>query len=235
LAPHPISVSCRPFLRIRGQAVVASDTPMYLDQFVTMDGVTAPVAHFPMAGWHQGMYVQQPFTAQAYLGTSMSVYGVNPHLTQAPITGAFPVEPHNSPATTSAQAARYDPASEYTEISGEPELYSCQWEGCTAGRMPYSEILEHFRAHGEIIRETGRIKECKWKDCNPKPGAFPMKPDGFRRHVNETQSHAEIGSLTKLKCKKCGMKKSKRSMSYHRRICSRKSKGPEDNGKKRQD
>ena len=42
-----------------GQAVVTSGTPMYLDQLIPMDGVTAPVAHFPMAGWHQGMYGQQ--------------------------------------------------------------------------------------------------------------------------------------------------------------------------------
>jgi hypothetical protein len=58
-----------------------------------------------------------------------------------------------------------------------------------------------------------------------------MKCDGFRRHVNETESHAEIGCFTKVKCEKCGLQKAKRSMRNHRRICSGESKEPEGKGK----
>jgi len=98
--------------------------------------------------------------------------------------------------------------------------------------MTETKIFEHFRAHGEKIKEGGRVKECKWAGCDPKPGAFPMTSDGFRRHVNETQFHAGIGSLTKVKCKKCGRRRARRSMPSHRRVCSGKSKESEDNGKK---
>jgi len=88
------------------------------------------------------------------------------------------------------------------------------------------------RAHGEKIKESGRVKECKWAGCDPKPGAFPMTCDGFRRHVNEIQSHAGIGGLTKVKCETCGMKRGRRSMYSHSRICSGKSKEHEDSGEK---
>jgi hypothetical protein len=260
--------------QLMGPAVVASGTPVYLDQLITMHGATAPVAHFPMTGWHQDMYRRHPFTApatgtrhwtaqigggyspynlvaqatvapdmQVYGAASMPVYGANPPLTQAPITGAFLVDEQqrrHSPPTTSAPAARREKrrhpdrpssASKRTKMSGEPEFY-CQWEDCSAGPMTEAKIFEHFRAHGEKIKESGRVKECKWAGCNPKPHAFPMTSDGFRRHVKETQSHAGIGCLTKVKCETCGMKKARRSMPSHRRICSRKSKEPEDNGEK---
>ena len=101
--------------------------------------------------------------------------------------------------------------------------------------MNETKIFEHFRAHGEKVKESGRVRECKWAGCDPKPGAFPMTWDGFRRHVKETQSHAGIGGLTKVKCETCGRKRAKRSMPNHRRMCSGKSKEPEDKGKKRQD
>jgi hypothetical protein len=240
-------------------AVVASDAPVHSDQFATMHGATAPVPHFRMA---QGMYRQQPFVApatvshdsnaqmgggyspynpvaqatvapiiQPYAGASMPVYGANPLLTQA----AFPVETRNSHATASAQGARRGPYELLlaTEISGEPKLYHCQWEGCSARAMTYTNVLEHFRAHGERIEGTNRIKECKWAGCKAKAGAFPMTCDGFRRHVKETQSHATIGGLTKVKCGKCGKKEARRS--NHRWFCPRKSNEPEGNGKKRQD
>ena len=183
---------------------------------------------------------------QTSAAASMPVHGANPPLTQAPITGAFPVyerQPPNSPSSTSAQAARrearHNPykvssASKCAEISGEPEFY-CQWGDCTEGPMNETKIFEHFRAHGEKIKESGRVKECKWAGCDPKPGAFPMTSDGFRRHVYETQSHAGIGHLTKVKCETCGMKRAKRSMRHHRRMCSGESKEPEGKGKKKQD
>jgi len=100
--------------------------------------------------------------------------------------------------------------------------------------MTLTNIRKHFRAHGEKV-EGDRVKECKWAGCDSKPGAFPMKCDGFRRHVNETESHAEIGSLMKVECKNCGLEMAKRSMLNHRRICSGESKEPEGKGKKRRD
>ena len=259
-----------------GQAVVTSDTPMYLDQFISMDGMTAPVAHFPPTGWHQGMYGQLSLTApatvnrhsnaemgggyslynlvaqatvapdiEAYAGTSMPVYGANPPLTRGLLTGVFPVDerqPRNSLATMKGQAAhrgtRHDPyklssALKCTEVLGEPELYYCQWGDCSEGPMTATRIFEHFLAHGEKVKESGRVKECKWAGCDPKLGAFPITCDGFRRHVYETQSHAGIGVLTKVKCETCGMKRARRSMPNHRRMCSGESKEPEGKGKKR--
>ena len=259
-----------------GQAVVTSDTSTYLDQLIPMDGVTAPVAHFRLGGWHQGMYGQQSLTVpatvnrhstaqmgggysphnpvaqatvapgiEAYAGASIFVYGANPPLTRAPITGVFPSDerqPRNSPATMRGQAAhrgtRHDPyklssASRCTEISGEPELYYCQWGDCSEGPMTATKVFEHFLAHGEKVKDSGRVKECKWAGCDPKLGAFPITCDGFRRHVYETQSHAGIGVLTKVKCETCGMKRARRSMPNHRRMCSGESKEPEGKGKKR--
>ena len=183
---------------------------------------------------------------QAYAVASMPVYGANPPFTQAPITGAFPVyerQPRNAPATTSAPAARRErrhkpyetsSVSKRTEMSGEPELY-CRWGDCSAGPMTLTKIREHFRAHGEKVKEGDRVKECKWAGCDSKPGAFPMKCDGFRRHVFETESHAEIGRLLKVECEKCGLQKAKRSMRNHRKICSGESKEPDGMGKKRLD
>jgi len=245
---------------------------MYLDELITMHGATAPVAHYSMAGWHQGMYGRQPphapatvsrhsnaqmgggyflynpvaqatlaLNMQADAGASMPVYGANLSLTQAPTTGAFPAgeqQPRNSPPTTSAQAARREaryhpyklsPASKCPETSGEPELYYCQWRDCSEGPMTETKIFEHFRGHGKKNMENGKVKGCKWAGCDPKPGAFPMTSDGFRRHVHETQSHVEIGGLTKVKCETCRMKRAKRSMPNHRRVCSKEAK---DNGKK---
>ena len=101
--------------------------------------------------------------------------------------------------------------------------------------MNVTQIFEHFLAHGEKIKESGRVKECKWAGCDPKRGAFPISCDGWRRHVYETQAHDVIGVLTKVKCEKCGMKRAKRSMPSHRRMCSGESKEPEGKGKKRQD
>ena len=239
---------------------------MYLDQLITMDGVTVPVPHFPMTGGHPGTYEQQPFTAPAtvsrhsnaqmgggysqynptaqatvapelpaYAGASIPVSGANPHVIRVPIKGASPVDekqPHDSPATTSAQVAhrekqykadRRSSASKRTMTSGEPQLY-CRWGDCLAGPMTETKIFEHFRAHGEEILESGRVKECKWAGCDPRPGAFPMTSDGFRRHVNETQSHAGIGQLTKVKCETCGMRRARRSMRNHKRSCSGNSK-----------
>ncbi|EDR07507.1 uncharacterized protein LACBIDRAFT_327801 [Laccaria bicolor S238N-H82] len=252
-------------------------TPIYLDQLIAMDGVTTPVAHFPMAGWHQGIYGQQAFTApatmslhsnaqmgggyspynpvaqatiapnsQSYTGAWMPVYGTKQPLTQAPFKGAFPVDEQQSrksPATMSTQAPHREKqhnlggplsASHRTLISGESEFY-CQWGDCSEGPMAETKIFEHFRGHGEKVKENGRVKECKWAGCDPKPGAFPMTSDGFRRHVNETQSHAGIGGLTKVTCEMCGMKRSKRSMPNHKKMCSGASKEPEGKGKKRQD
>ena len=170
---------------------------------------------------------------QADAETSMPVYGANLPLTQAPTTGAFPAgeqQPRNLSATTSAQAARREtryhpyklpPASKYTETSGEPELYSCRWGNCSEGPMTEKKIFEHFLAHGEKNRETGQVKECKWAGCTR---TSSMTWDSFRRHVYETQSHAEIGSLTKVTCRKCGEKRARRSMPSHTRICLGKSK-----------
>ena len=99
--------------------------------------------------------------------------------------------------------------------------------------MAATKIFEHFLAHGEKVKEGGRVEECKWAGCDPKPGAFPITFNGFRRHVYETQSHAEIGVLTKVKCEKCGMKRARRSMPNHWRMCSGEPKEPEVKGTKR--
>ena len=182
---------------------------------------------------------------QVYTGASMPVYGANSPLTQAPIRGAFPVDeqqPRKSPGTMSAQAAHREkqynldgpsPASKCIKISGETELY-CQWGDCSEGPMTEAEIFQHFQAHGDTVKDwNGRVKECKWLGCDPKPGLFPMTSNNFRRHVYETRSHAVIGGLTTVKCESCGVKRSRRSMPNHRRMCSRESKEPK--GKKRQD
>lgn len=111
------------------------------------------------------------------------------------------------------------------EVSGEPELY-CQWGDCFAGPMTLTKILEHFRDHGAMVKEGDRVKECRWAGCNAKRGAFPMTSDGFRRHVNETQSHAGIGDLTKVECEACGVRIAKRSMPYHhKKSCSKRRQG----------
>ena len=99
--------------------------------------------------------------------------------------------------------------------------------------MTATKIFEHCLAHGEKVKESGRVKECKWAGCDPKQGAFPITCDGFRRHVYETQLHAGIGVLTKVKCETCGMKRARRSMPNHRRMCSGELKEPEGKGKKR--
>ena len=128
-----------------GHAVVASDTPTYFDQSITMEGATTPVAP----------------DIEAYAGASVPVYGANPPLNRASIT--FPVvewQPRNSPATSSAEAARRDLslASKRSETSGEPKRYRCQWAGCSADPMSATEILLHFLAHGEKDKETDRVK-----------------------------------------------------------------------------
>ena len=202
-----------------GQAVVASDTPTYFDQSITMEGATAPVAP----------------DIESYAEESMPVYRANPPLNRAPM--AFPVvewQPRNSPATTSAEAARRDLslASIRSETSGEPERYRCQWVGCSADPMTETEIFLHFLAHGEKDKETGRVKECKWAGCTSR--AFPVTWDGFRRHVFETQSHDVIRILTGVVCEKCGEKRARRAMPNHRNSCSGRPKAPEGNGKQRQ-
>ena len=181
---------------------------------------------------------------QPYAGAMMPVYGVNPSLTQAPIMGATPVHkqrPHDLSATARARAARretrHDPykpssASECTEASGEPMLYNCRWGNCSKGPMAANMILGHFRDHGQSNRdETGKVKACEWAGCTS--AKFPMSIEGFTRHVNGTQSHAEIRVLALDKCQTCGVKLAKRSMFNHSKICWGELKEPKGKGKKR--
>ena len=203
-----------------GQAVVASDTPTYFYQSITMERATASVAP----------------DIESYAEESMPVYGANPPLNRAPITSSVVEwQPRNSPATTSAEAARRDLslASIRSETSGEPERYRCQWVGCSADPMTETEIFRHFfENHGEKDKETGRVKECKWAGCKSR-AKFPVTGDGWRRHVFETESHAVIGILTKVMCENCDEKRARRAMPYHHNSCSGRPKAPEGNGKQR--